>query len=67
MRTTAALSEPPEGVVTGDSVPRENEDDDWDTTAIDRIVATLKTREEYREMKDERVREKARELYEQEK
>jgi len=60
---TMALSEPPEGALTGDSVPRENEGEEgWRKTKVDKVVAQLKTKKKYREMKDKRVRKKAEEI-----
>lgn len=41
-RTHGALSEPPEGVLSGESVPRENDEDDVKEAKIQRVVSLLK-------------------------
>jgi len=53
------LSEPPEGVVSGDSVPRENEDDGRREAEITRMIGVLKARPAYRNHSDEELREVA--------
>lgn len=56
-----ALAEPPEGVLVGESVPRENEQDDIEQAAIEEMVGLLKTRPAYRAKSDSELREIAKE------
>lgn len=55
------LSEPPEGVVTGDSVPRENEEVGAEESRIQEMVGIMKTKEAYRRKSDSELREIAKE------
>lgn len=56
----SVLNEPPEGVIAGENVPRENEVDKEKETKIDNLMVLLKHRgEPYTNMKDSEVRERA--------
>lgn len=58
----STLTKPPEGVLAGENVPRENEKlDREEREAVDRMVAIMKTREAYREKRDSKLREMAKE------
>jgi len=57
------LTKPPEGVLAGETVPRENETDDNREVAIDRIMGTLKALPEYRDYSDAELLEKATDVY----
>ena len=57
----AAHSPPPEGVISGDSIPRENEEHDIDHSAVVELANELKTRPGYRERSDDELREIAKE------
>lgn len=60
----AALSEPPEGVLAGENVPRENEEDDQRRQEIEAIKGTLKARSPiFREMSESKLEERALEVY----
>ena len=60
---TQTTRRPPEGVLTGEDVPLENQEDDRKQSAIEEIMAQLKLRDEpYSEMGESALREKAREL-----
>ena len=41
-RNSSPMSEPPEGVISGESVPRENELDDKEEQAIQEVIGELK-------------------------
>lgn len=56
-----ALAEPPEGVIAGDSVPRENDADDIEQQFIDEMVGLLKTHQAYVGKSDAELREIAKE------
>ncbi len=58
---SAGLSEPPEGVITGDSVPRENEEGGVEESRIQEMVGIMKTKEAYRRKSDSELREIAKE------
>jgi hypothetical protein len=54
------LSKPPEGAIVGESVPRENEREDWRETEIERIAAALKQRGgPFASMSDAELRDRA--------
>jgi hypothetical protein len=53
------LAEPPEGVVSGESVPRENEAEGTREAEIQRMVGVLKARQEYQGYTDQDLREVA--------
>lgn len=61
MRDTgnAALSEPPEGAIVGESVPRENERGDRERQAIEAMMGALKTRPEFHDWSESELREEA--------
>lgn len=61
MSGLAGLAEPPEGVITGDSVPRENEDADRERAAVDEMVGVLKGHPAHQGKTDDELREIARE------
>lgn len=54
------LSAPPEGALAGESVPRENDQEDVEDAALDEAVGILKTRPEYHGRSDDELREIAR-------
>jgi RNase H-fold protein (predicted Holliday junction resolvase) len=56
--------EPPEGVVAGEDVPKENDEYQEREAKIDEMANALKTREEYREYSQEERREIARQKLE---
>lgn len=61
---TKAFRHPPEGVLTGESVPRENEESEVDDSEIERIMNELKQRgEPYLSMPEEERRDKALEIW----
>lgn len=62
MNNNAILSQPPEGVLAGEDVPRGSEPDAYEETKLQRVVGTLKTRPEYRKHTDGELREIAKEL-----
>jgi len=54
------MAEPPEGVLAGENVPRENEQHDIDETLIEEVMAMLKGRgEPYINMNETELEEKA--------
>lgn len=56
-------SEPPEGVLTGDTVPRENEEKGIEEEKIQSLVNNMKAKgEPYIDMAEDRLREKAKEV-----
>ena len=56
-------SEPPEGVLTGDTVPRENEETGIEEEKIQSLVNNMKAKgEPYKSMAEDRLREKAKEV-----
>lgn len=60
----STFEKPPEGVVVGESVPRENGEDDVEETEIRKIMNKLKARgEPWISMREEELREKALEIY----
>jgi len=59
---STALSEPPEGVIAGESIPRENEQAGWEETDIQRVVGLLKTHESYHSLSNRALRRKAIEI-----
>lgn len=61
MRKNVPLSEPPEGVVSGDSIPRENEEHSKSLSKLDKMVSAMKSMPEYHNMSDDEVREIAEE------
>lgn len=63
MRHSEGLAEPPEGAISGDSVPRENEADEEWRMKVEELVGILKTREPYHGRSDAELREIAREKY----
>lgn len=57
------LSKPPEGVLTGESVPRENEEEAVTQAEIGQVKGVLKARgEPYVSMSDSELAERAREV-----
>jgi len=59
-RQAAGLAEPPEGVLVGESLPRENEQDSKRRQAIEEMVGLLKDRgKPYTEMGHVELREEA--------
>ena len=61
---TKAFRHPPEGVLAGESVPRENEESEVDDSEIEEIMNELKQRgEPYLSMSKEERREKALEIW----
>jgi hypothetical protein len=56
------LSRPPEGVIAGDDVPIENQADEIEEMAVDRVVGLLKQRPGYREKPEDKLREDAKEI-----
>ena len=61
---TRAFRQPPEGVLAGESVPRENEESEVDDSEIEEIMNKLKQRgEPYISMSHEERREKALEIW----
>jgi len=61
MRVSGPLVEPPEGVLAGDDVPIENQQDDLDVAQVDHLVALLKIRPGYRGRDPAELREIAKE------
>lgn len=60
---TTVLTEPPEAVLCGESVPLENQQDDLDELHIKRTMNLLKTRgEPFTSMSETELRERAVEL-----
>lgn len=58
----ATLTKPPEGVLAGENVPRENERlERKEREAVDRMVAEMKMREAYRDKDEGELREIAKE------
>lgn len=57
----AGLSAPPEGVLAGESVPRENDEEDVEQAAVDELVGLLKTNPAYHGRPDSELEEIARE------
>lgn len=55
------LREPPDGVLAGENVPRENDRDDLQQGAVDEMVGVLKTHPAYHGRTDDELREIARE------
>lgn len=55
-----ALTPPPEGVISGDSIPRENELDDREEQKVQEFIGVAKSKgEPWVSMTDEELREKA--------
>lgn len=61
MRGGKALVTPPKGVLVGENVPLENQEEDFEEGAIEEMVAVLKTKEAYRGKSDDELREIAKE------
>ena len=58
--SSTEMVEPPEGVLSGDSIPRENELDDKEKMMVDELVSKMKQRgKPYTEMSDGRLEEMA--------
>lgn len=57
------LSEPPEGVLAGESVPRENEEDERYRTELETIANTLKGIPAYAHLSESELRSVAREKF----
>lgn len=58
---TRELSPPPAGVIRGESIPRENQQDELVEARVQRVMNALKIRgEPYRSMCDRELREAAR-------
>jgi len=62
MDSSSPLAEPPEGVIAGDSIPRENELTDREEQMIQEAVGIMKTKDAYARMGDDELREKAKEI-----
>lgn len=58
---TAPFSPPPEGVVSGDSIPRENEEKDVEWSKVIELANTLKTHPGYGRKADDELLEIAKE------
>lgn len=59
---TKGMGEPPKGVITGESVPRENEEEQFTQSKVDEVKGRLKAYgEPFIEMQDAELEEKARE------
>jgi len=56
---TEGLAPPPEGVLTGESVPRENERTEKERVAIQRLARTMKGYPAFSDLSDAELREKA--------
>lgn len=61
MTGNSPLTRPPEGVIEGDSIPRENEEEEIERAAIDEMVGILKGHPAYRGKGDSELREVAKE------
>jgi len=59
--TTMAMAAPPEGVLAGESVPRENTLDEREKRTVAELANEMKGRPGYAELTDEERRAKARE------
>jgi hypothetical protein len=60
MNGNAPMAEPPDGVLSGEDVPRENEQHDIDETLIEEVMAMLKGRgKPYSNMNETELEEKA--------
>lgn len=58
MRDSTTLTKPPEGVIAGSSVPRENEKlEREEREAVERMVAQMKMKEAYRQKGEDELRE----------
>lgn len=55
------LSEPPEGALVGESVPRENEEEDRYEQKVQEAVGIMKTMPAYQDLSDDELRERAEE------
>jgi len=61
--SSVGLSRPPEGVIAGEDVPRENERGDKEEALIQECVGLLKSKgEPFTKMRDSEIRERAIEL-----
>lgn len=61
--SSKGLAEPPEGVISGEDVPVENQLDEFDEKSIQECIGIMKTRgEPYTSMADSELREKSREI-----
>lgn len=58
------LSEPPEGVLSGDSIPRENEEDDLNRAKVESIAGEMKKHPRFEGRTDAERREAARKMIE---
>lgn len=56
-----AFSPPPEGVISGDSIPRENEEDDVEHSSVVELANQLKTKPGYKRKPDDELMEIAKE------
>lgn len=60
MKRSIPLSTPPEGVVAGEDVPIENQEEQFKENEIEKMMSILKMRgEPYTDMKDSELRERA--------
>lgn len=55
----AVLSEPPEGAIVGESVPRESERDERERQAIEAMVGALKVKPHFRDLSESELRQEA--------
>lgn len=57
---SGGLSEPPEGVIAGESVPQESEPEEYERVAVEQMMGLLKTRgEPYTTMSETELEQKA--------
>lgn len=59
--TASGLAAPPEGVLAGESVPRENDTESVEQAVVDGLVGVLKTHPAYHGRPDSKLEEIARE------
>ena len=62
MESNSPLAEPPEGVVSGNSIPRENELNGIEEQMIQEAVGIMKTKEAYERMDDNKLGQKTNEV-----
>lgn len=55
------LAEPPEGAIVGESVPRENEDDDRHDQAVEELVGWMKGHPAFADLSESEIEAAARE------
>lgn len=59
--SNTGLAEPPEGVISGDTIPRENETTEMEVAAVDEMVGEMKGHPAYYGRSDDELREIAKE------